>query len=587
MAFRYRSMTAALCLGVSFVGGSTLVSAQEGAASDLSGLWEARRQFGPRIRGAVAMVRQGEEWVAEVGAHHVRAREVDGWITFALPGGLGSFRGRLEDSGELVGHWTQPETRHGGMPCASPVALVRGEEGTWRGNIVPLEDEFTFFLVVGEAEDGVHPAFLRNPDRNFGVFARADRIERQGDEVRLLGTWRGSDAETVLSRGVYEDEAGGFSLFLRGASFDFRRVEDPASAFYARAREPERWVYHAPPALGDGWSVASLADVGMTEEPIRELIHNVIDLPARHVSAPYVHGMLIARHGKLVVEEYFHGFHRDIPHDTRSASKSLTSVLVGAAMEAGDPVDLSMPVYETVGAPYFHGDLDERAQAMSLVHLLTMTSGIDCDDGDGDSPGNENTLQSQEDNPDWYDYTLRLDMIREPGEKAVYCSVNPNLIGSVLRASTSLSLEALFHERIAKPLDFGRYHWYLQPTGEPYMGGGSFFLARDFLKLGQLMLDGGTWNGRRVLAESFAAESVEPLVQIGSRDYGYLWWVSDLTVGRETVRAFYAGGNGGQVVMGVPELDLVALFFAGNYSDDVMFLIQEELVPQFVLRAVE
>ncbi len=560
---------------------------------DLTGLWEARRNFGPQVRGPLTITQDGEIWTAEVGPHRVQATLDESWISFELPGDRGGFRGQLElDQPEarqpIVGHWAQPTTHHAGMRCASPVVLAPAGQNAWRGDVVPFDDGFRFFLVVEEREDGSTGAFLRNPDRNLGVFAVADRIERAGDEVNLIGRWRGDDEETVLSSGHYIEWNNSFTLGLRGSTYDFHRVvDDPVSDFYARGRDPQPWSYHAPPALGDGWPVGTLEEVGMKEQPFRELIESFIDPPADNVHTPYVHGMLVARHGKLVVEEYFHGFHRGVPHDTRSAAKSMTSFLAGAAIEAGEPLDLSSPVYETIGAPHFSDALDPRAQRMTLKHLLTMSSGLNCDDSDPNSPGREDLLQSQEENPDWYDYTLALDMIREPGEKAVYCSINPNLAGNVLTAATGRSLESLFHEYVAEPLDFGRYHLYLQPTGEPYQGGGSFFLARDFLKLGQAILDDGTWNGRRVLSSAFARDSIAPQIEIRGRDYGYLWWVTDLPYRDTTVRAYYAGGNGGQVVMGVPELDLVALFYAGNYSDRVMYQIQEDLIPNFVLKAIE
>lgn len=114
---------------------------------------------------------------------------------------------------------------------------------------------------------------------------------------------------------------------------------------------------------------------------------------------------------------------------------------------------------------------------MTLEHLLTMSSGLDCDDRDFDSPGNEDRVQSQEENPDWYDYTLSLDMLREPGESSVYCSINSNLIGAVLSSATGQRLEDLFYRLIAEPLEINRYHLYLQPSGEPYMGGGIHWIG--------------------------------------------------------------------------------------------------------------
>ena len=564
--------------------------ADDGATSalDLVGIWEAKRDFGPLVRGALTITRDEDAWRAEIAGFSVDATIDDCDIAFEIPGGRGSFRGRLETGGPITGHWIQPRTHHGGLEAASPVVLESSGSQRWSGEVVPFEDDFTFYLVVEERQDGTAGAFLRNPDRNFGIILNVDRLEREGDDVRLIGHFFRDTEEAVLSSGSYSPGIDTLSLMLRGRTYDFDRIDnDPGNAFYARGRDPEPYDYRPPPALADGWKVGTLAEVGMSVAPLRELIETEVDPPAQSVHAPYLHGMLIARHGKLVFEEYFHGFHRARTHDTRSASKSATAVLVGAAIEAGEPVGLQTPVYETIFGGQLPEGLDPQARRMTLEHLLTMSSGLDCDDRDSDSPGNEDRMQSQSDNPDWYDYTLSLGMLREPGELAVYCSINPNLVGYVLTAATGESLESLFQRLVAEPLQVERYHLYLQPTGEPYMGGGIHWLLRDFMKIGQVILDGGTWNGRRILSQEFAERSVASLFELRDLHYGYLWWITEYPYKDGTVEAFFAGGNGGQVVMGIPELDLLVAFFAGNYSDSVMSRIQTEFVPEYILPAVD
>ena len=119
------------------------------------------------------------------------------------------------------------------------------------------------------------------------------------------------------------------------------------------------------------------------------------------------------------------------------------------------------------------------------------------------------------------------------------------------------------------------------------MGGGVRWLPRDFLKFPQLLLDGGTWHGRRVIDEQDAERLLTPAVKIdGGRDYGYLWWTEDYEYGDRSIRAHFMGGNGGQIGMLVPELDLSIVFNAGNYSDRVMFRIQQELIPDYILPAI-
>ncbi len=156
----------------------------------------------------------------------------------------------------------------------------------------------------------------------------------------------------------------------------------------------------------------------------------------------------------------------------------------------------------------------------------------------------------------------------------------------MLGRTTGRWLPDLFRDLVADPLEIRRYAMNLTPTGEAYMGGGVRFCPRDFMKLGQLMLDGGRWHGRQVISPEWAQKSVAPLYPLRNLHYGYLWWVADYPYQGRTVRAFFAGGNGGQIVLGVPELDLVISFFGGNYSDPVMFVPQRVYVPQYILPTV-
>src|SRR4029079_3761079 len=147
-----------------------------------------------------------------------------------------------------------------------------------------------------------------------------------------------------------------------------------------------------PPAMDDGWPTASLEDVGISREGIEKFIQMVIDTPIDSVKAPEVHGVLIARHGKLVLEEYFHGENRDRMHDTRSAAKSMTATLVGAAIHAKAPLQWSTPVYAAMNGGQPPADLDPQKRTMTLEHLLMMRSGHFCDDTNPDAPGNEDAM---------------------------------------------------------------------------------------------------------------------------------------------------------------------------------------------------
>lgn len=564
------------------------MSSDPGAPKSLAGLWEARRNFGPEVRGTLTLTRSGGIWRVEISGRETIASAEKGNISFKLPGDVGSFQGRINRN-EIHGHWIQPPLMHNGLRFASPVKLTEQGKDRWRGEVIPLEDEFTLYLSATPKDDGMLSTFLRNPDRNIGVFMNVDRLEQHGEKLKLIGKFLRNQEEITLAEGVYHEGEGRLSIYIRnrGGTYDFIRPEDDsASNFYARGKKPQPYRYEPPAPTNDGWQVGTLEEVGLSVEPIKNLIQNVIEAPVDSVHAPYVHGFLIARRGKLVLEEYFHGFHRDKPHDTRSASKSLTSVLIGAAIQKGAPLKASSSVYDVIYGKNHPPDIDPLKRKMTVEHLLTMSPGLDCDDSDPKSRGNEDKMQEQEENRDWYNYTLTLPMVSAPGKKTAYCSASPNLAGAVLSAATARSLPDLFDELIAQPLQIKRYHLDLQPTGEPYMGGGIYWMPRDFMKLGQLLLNDGVWNGQRILAKEWVRRSIAPLVEMGKKHYGYLWWLIDYPYQNRTVRAFFAGGNGGQVVMGIPELDLVLAFYAGNYSDPVLFKIQEEYVPQYILPAV-
>jgi len=127
----------------------------------------------------------------------------------------------------------------------------------------------------------------------------------------------------------------------------------------------------------------------------------------------------------------------------------------------------------------------------------------------------------------------------------------------------------------------------LTPVGEGYGGGGLLIMPRDFLKLGQIFLDDGKWKGKEILSPEWVRDAVDPINNIGKEGYGYGWWVFSYPYKGREVKAFYAGGNGGQYVIVVPELNLNIVIFAGNYNQRIMHQTKYEYVPQYVLKAIE
>ncbi|MBX7248035.1 MAG: beta-lactamase family protein [Caulobacteraceae bacterium] len=566
------------------LGLSGAVAARDPAPTvrDLEGLWEASAFYGPELRGAVTVERTPLGWRADLkGRLASGSVGADGRVLFDF----GENRSLSFDPASPDGAFWRQGAGGYGYNFLTPVSLAAEARGRWRGEVRPLDDVLTLYLPVRVGPDGA-AAFIRNPEANVGRFLKISRVELADGEVRLIGRPFGAREDEIVGRGPYDPDNDTVSIYIRrvGQGYVFHRVgEGRPTGFHPRVGgSPYR--YAPPPARSDGWPVGTLEEAGLDRAAIERFVQRLIDLPMDSNGASDVHAVLIARRGRLVLEEYFHGFDRDRLHDTRSAAKSIASVLMGAAMQGGVRLGPSTPVYRTLG----HATEDAKKQAMTAEHLLLQTSGFFCDDSNDEAPGSEDRMQQQRGQPDWYRYALDLPMLNAPGAAApVYCSAQPNLLGAVIARTAGQPLEALFRDRIARPMDIPRYAMNLQPTGEPYMGGGLYLTPRDFLKFAQLMEDGGAWRGRRIVSLDWARRSTSPLETFGDRQYGYLWWSQTYPYKGRQVRAFYAAGNGGQIAMAVPELELVIGFMGGNYSDPALYIPQRSYIPEFILPAVQ
>ena len=579
------------CLGSMAILPATLVLAQAGGgqpapAPTLEGLWVAKQRFGPDIRGTLMILPRGNALVADIGGYSVSVRQDGRKLSFSLPDGKGSFRG-TQNGTAIEGQWVQAATRNSGAAYATPVLLRADGPGRWRGEVEPLDDQMTYYLPVNRSADGRFSTYLRNPERNQGRFFGTTRIEAEGETVRLIGKRRGQQEESVVLSGRRDTEVGTFSIPIQGPTFDFQRDAEASSDFYPRGSPPVRYSYSPPVQRDDGWQVSTLEKEGIDQAVIEKFVQKLIDMPMDGISSSQIHSVLIARNGKLVLEEYFHGHGRDNPHDTRSASKSWTNVLIGAAMQAGVAIRLDTPVYETL-LGQVPADLDPRKKSMTLEHLISMTAGFDCDDS-GDRPGDEDVMQEQTKQPDWYRYALDVPMAWNSGDKIVYCSMKPNLGGGMLERISGEPLPELFYRLVAKPMRMENYHLFLQPTGQAYGGGGHHFTTRDFMKLTQLFLNDGKWEGRQIVSSEWARKSGSALRLLSpssGQTYGYLWNSVEYPFRGRKLHAYFPGGNGGQVYIGIPDLDLLIAFTGGNYADPVLFRSQREFVPQDILPAI-
>ena len=321
--------------------------------------------------------------------------------------------------------------------------------------------------------------------------------------------------------------------------------------------------YQIPARLGDGLEIGPAGDAGLSPAVLERLVQSIVN-----ETYPKVHGVLLWRRGRLVFEEYFYGYDREREHQLRSATKSVVSLLAGIAIDLGKIRDDKQPIAELL--PWPAANPEPRKAKITVGDLLSMRSGLACDDRDAASPGNEQRIYSQ---PDWARFTLDLPMVAEPGTVARYCSGGVHLTGRMIEKATGTDLQTFARAKLFDPLGFKGYRWPYQPVAANASTFGQIYLRpRDMLKLGLLVLNRGRWQGRRLISSAWIERSTAPLTQIGSKPYGYFWWHQRFpitTAGSEqTVDTILATGNGGQKIFIVPSLQLVAVFTGGNYNSE-------------------
>lgn len=551
--------------------------------SDIIGLWGNETVSGPLLSGELTVDGRQTPWRASMAGVSATVERDGDAVTFAMPGGQGHFRGRLV-AGNIDGVWIQPPGQALASAYATPLVLPRGDGQVWMAQLHPLQDRITQYVRIWRAEDGSLKAFLVNPEYNLGRGVDYD-VKLDADAVVLTDPKRKGWA----LNGRLDEESGQLRIDWQGIGvFAFtKRDRDDAIGYYANTPAGSQDAYRIPVPAGDGWTTASLGDVGMQAAPMLRLQQQIESSDTPGPGQTMVHGLLVARHGKLVFERYLHGYSREEAHDTRSAGKSFASLLVGMAIEHGAAISAKTPVLSmfSSGEPIEHVDRDKRA--MTIGDLMAMQSGLACDDNDDKSPGGEEAMQRQHDERDWYRYTLNLPMVQAPGaEKAVYCSAGINLLGGVVRNATGRRVTDLFQDWIAGPLQMRGYHLNLMPDDDAYLAGGIRMRPRDMLKLGQLYLNGGIWNGQRLIDQRWIDASVSRHSTFGpNHDYGYGWHLHAFHVDGHDYRGYSAEGNGGQFVIVVPELDLVVAITAGNYGQFSVWYPLQDLVTKYVIPA--
>lgn len=279
-----------------------------------------------------------------------------------------------------------------------------------------------------------------------------------------------------------------------------------------------------------------------------------------------INSVLIEQEGELLAENYYNGFTCESRNVMRSVMKSILSAVTGIALRQGKLQNLDAPVAEYLEE--FREGRDPLHGMITIRHLLTMTSGIYWNGGiHYHCPMMEQLRRSK----NWVSYVADCAVADIPGTKWNYKEFDMILLAAVLERACG-DLYDFMDQELFQPLGIQSGRWFQSPDGVYYSvadgernEASSNLTAREMLAVGQLYLNGGTYNGTQILTEEYVRETTSPYME---DHYGYLWWCGP--------DWFSAMGFGGQRIMVFPEKRIVAVVQAtptpqGKAYDDLLF----------------
>lgn len=310
-----------------------------------------------------------------------------------------------------------------------------------------------------------------------------------------------------------------------------------------------------------------------------------------------IHSILIVKDGSLAYEGYFNGWNKDSLHDTRSAFKSITSLLTGIAIDKGFIKDVRQKVYSFF--PEYKNFAGNNAWKMDMTieDLLRMESGFDCEEFNDGKDCETDMVTTK----DWVSFCLDLPMKHKPGTVWAYTSCDPMILSGIIARVAGMPVMDFAKKYLFDPMGIRNYRWTTDPVGHGMTAGSFYILPSDLAKIGEMMLHKGIWKGQRIVSADWLERSTGTPVPIPDFSfmrsatseiaipqpayYGYYWYKEEIRTKdfRETV--LFASGNGGQYLMMIERLGMVVVFTQGNYNSrkakKAFDLLARFIIPAF------
>jgi CubicO group peptidase (beta-lactamase class C family) len=297
--------------------------------------------------------------------------------------------------------------------------------------------------------------------------------------------------------------------------------------------------------------------------------------------------ILIVRDGQLAYERYFGEGSKELLNNTRSATKFLTTLALGAAI--GDRAILS----EQVAAFPFLSDLkpfrndSSDKQAITLQDMLTMSSALACDDNEDASPGNEDIMHSQ---AHWTRWAVDLPTMQGYTRDAQglgpwrYCTTNAFLLGQVIQRATHAPVDRYTEDKILRPLGISKWNWSYSPAHEVMTGGGLQLRSRDLARIAWMVADKGRWKGRQIVSANWIESALT--IRRASRpaqNYGYFIFEENYVTACGTQAIWYMAGNGGSQILVVRDLNAAIVITRTAFNVRGTSLQTADMLKKYIL----
>jgi len=318
---------------------------------------------------------------------------------------------------------------------------------------------------------------------------------------------------------------------------------------------------YVPQQINDDWQISNPENENI-DENLLEKAFQLVYQDDRFVMA---RSLLVFRNGKLVAEAYPNN-ENDINriHNIQSCTKSITSLLTGIAIRDNKINTLDELLY-SIYPEYFDSQLGKRS--ITIKDALLMQTGLEFNNS-------VHTQQLYETNENSIEFILKQNQIYSSGTIMKYNDGAPHLISKVIEKKTNQTLSGYADKKLFTPLNITDWQWESSKDNTTFGAFSLFLKPRDFGKIGQLLLQNGVWNTDTIIDPTYLNEATSILTSanFNSEPYGYYFWILP------SYNAFAALGHGGQFILVVPNKNLVVVYTAFPYTNEMFWDERNELI---------